>query len=633
MAAQTILHVWALEFWSLAASLAQFAIMFALMVHFDGKQTFDGSFVTLNTITSILSTGSRASLLTGVSSCISQANWAAFATKPRRLYDFEMISEASRGPLGSVQLLLNSRFKGGPLVRFGAVLTLLSIATGPFAQQLVRVRQIDFLEEGGSIAQGLSYSKGISSPHYSFHYNPNGSVNVTSATVLCKPDISMRASLMFTLSADIRDVIRQATFECPGTGCLFQNFRSLAICSRCYDISSMLVAKQYMKIDSLSSGDQMEYSATKYSLPNGLYLENEDVSSDYPYSHTRWEPTRDVLSLYGTSNPNKSINSREIDTLIWSQSVIKVDNSTNIWQWPNMSVYAVECALYYCVKDYSFRVVNSSIELELEKERKEYRRHPDSWKLLLGNMESDIIANASRNLAFHPNQSAFRRSDLQLSRDFDKSEGFNISQSGVNTISSLVQDLFSSCLDKKGCPAAVDDWKPPTGYYSYQRAWDVMVYQPDLAPAMWSSENLTARFDSIAASMSNSLRSGDDLNSRFVGKVANPITVYKINWPWISYQLFIHVAAMVFFAISVSIDRQPGSRGIPVWKSSQLAVMSQGALVADVLKGAETLEELETAAKKTTIMLLANGEDRPLMQLGAGETTDETSLRGNSASD
>jgi hypothetical protein len=87
--------------------------MFALMVHFDGKRTFDGSFISLNTITSILSTGSRASLLTAVSSCISQGNWAAFSTKPRRLYDFEMISESSRGPLGSVQLLLNSRFRGG----------------------------------------------------------------------------------------------------------------------------------------------------------------------------------------------------------------------------------------------------------------------------------------------------------------------------------------------------------------------------------------------------------------------------------------------------------------------------------------------------------------------------------------
>ncbi|CAH0021086.1 unnamed protein product [Clonostachys rhizophaga] len=625
MAAQTITHVWALEFWSLAASLAQFAIMFALMMFFDGKQTFDGLFVAMNTITSILSTGSRASLLTTVSSCISQRSWAAFSAKPRRLYDFEMISESSRGPLGGVQLLVDSRFKGGALVRFGAIITLLSIATGPFAQQLVRVRQIDFLEEGGSITQGLSYSKGIVKPHFGAHYGQKDSMIIMNVrVVMCKPDFSMKASLMFALSAEKSDVIRQATFECPGTSCLFQNFRSLAICSRCYDISSMLVVNQYMT----------NFTDNNILLPNIVFqMDFIWKSKMYLQMTLILEPDRLVLSLYGTSNPDKSIKAREIDTLIWSQSVIKVDNSTNIWQWPNMSVYAMECALFYCIKDYSFRVVNSSMELELESERKEYRRHPDSWKLLLGNSESEIIANASINLALHPNQSAFERSDLQLSSDLNKSEGFNISQSGVKTISSLVQTLFSSCFNKKGCPAAVDDWRPPTGYYSHSRMRNVMDYNPDIAPFTWFSENLTARFDGIAASMSNSLRSGDDLNSRFVGKVANPITVYKINWPWISYQLFLQVAAMIFFAITVGVNRQPGGSHIPVWKSSQLAVMSQGPLVSDVLKGAKTLEELETAAKKTSIMLFAKDEDQPLMPLGAGEAADGTSLRRNSASD
>uniref|UniRef100_A0A0B7K4N1 Uncharacterized protein n=2 Tax=Bionectria ochroleuca TaxID=29856 RepID=A0A0B7K4N1_BIOOC len=604
MAAQKILRDWALEFWSLVASLAQFAAMFALMVHFDGKRTFDGSFISLNTITSILSTGSRASLLTAVSSCISQGNWAAFSTKPRRLYDFEIISESSRGPLGSVQLLLNSRFRGGALVRFSAVLTLLSIATGPFAQQLVRVGQIDFLEEGGSIAQGLSYSKGVNWPQYMFYYGENGAKIVWRATVICKPDFSMRASLMFALSTEKKDVIRQAAFECPGTSCLFENFQSLAICSRCYNITSMLEVNQHIK-NVTDGGISGGYSVTRYSLPNGLYLENKDAFPNIPVTGEGSEPARDVLTLYGNSNPNRSINAREIDTLIWSQSVIKVENSTNIWQWPNMSVHAMEYALYYCVKNYSFRVVNNSMELELENELREYRRHPDSWKVHLGNLESKIIANVSSSLAFHPNQSAFERSDLQLANDFNK----------------------------KGCPAAVDDWKPRTGHYSYHLQSGLLLYDPDLAPAMWFSKNLTGLFDSIAASMSNSLRSGDNLNSRFVGKVANPITVYKINWPWISYQLFLHIAAMVFFAITVGINRQPGGGGIPVWKSSQLAVMSQGPLVSDVLKGAKTLEELETAAKKTSIMLFAKDEDQPLMPLGAGEAADGTSLRRNSASD
>ncbi|VUC21629.1 unnamed protein product [Clonostachys rosea] len=632
MASQNIFHVWSLEFGSLAASLAQFATMFVLMVHFDGKQTFDSSLMSLNTITSILSTGSRASLLTTVSSCISQRNWAAFSAEPRRLYDFEMISESGRGPLGSLQLLINSRFKGGALLRFGAFLTLLSIAAGPFAQQLVRVRQTNFLQDGGSIAQGLPYSKGIIETVVFQAVSGPGptigsdSTNVQVVGVVFKPDFNMKASLTFALSADKKDVIRQAAFECPGTGCSFENFTSLAICSRCYDISSMLRVEQ--RLENISSSFDTEYyTVTEYSLPNGLYLENEDALPTLD-----WEPNRWFLSLYGSSNPNKSTKAGEIDTLIWAQSILRVDNSTNHWQWPNRSVYAEECVLYYCVKNYSFQVVNNSMELKFENELKEYQKHPNSWKPT-GRFKNNMPAIALNSLAFHPNQSFFDKTDFQLSNDFSKLGGFNVSHSGINSISSFVQTSFSSCLGVKGCPAAVDDWKPPTGHYGKIRGGSQLsFYDPDLAPVMWSSKNLTARFDTIAASMSNSLRSGDDSNSRFVGKVTNPITVYEIHWPWIFYHLFLQVAAMAFFAITIIFNRNPDGRDIPVWKSSELAVMSQGSLVSEVFKGAETLKPLETVAKKTSIVLLARDEDQPLIQAGAVAVTDGASPRRTSAS-
>jgi hypothetical protein len=93
----------------------------------------------------------------------------------------------------------------------------------------------------------------------------------------------------------------------------------------------MLEVNQHIK-NVTDGGISGGYSVTRYSLPNGLYLENKDAFPNIPVTGEGSEPARDVLTLYGNSNPNRSINAREIDTLIWSQSVIKVENSTNIWQ-------------------------------------------------------------------------------------------------------------------------------------------------------------------------------------------------------------------------------------------------------------------------------------------------------------
>ncbi|VUC30212.1 unnamed protein product [Clonostachys rosea] len=101
---------WALESGSMIASFTQFVAMTIVCILFNGESVFYGPFITLNTSVSILSTGSKPSMLTAVASCISQANWFLFAGPPRR---FKMVADSHRGPLGSIQMLLSSKFKEG----------------------------------------------------------------------------------------------------------------------------------------------------------------------------------------------------------------------------------------------------------------------------------------------------------------------------------------------------------------------------------------------------------------------------------------------------------------------------------------------------------------------------------------
>lgn len=88
-------------------------VMIAVLVYFNGREAITSSFITPNTVVSILSTGCKGPLLSAASGCISQANWVLCADQPPRLFDVEMVADASRGPLGSIRLVFIKRFKGG----------------------------------------------------------------------------------------------------------------------------------------------------------------------------------------------------------------------------------------------------------------------------------------------------------------------------------------------------------------------------------------------------------------------------------------------------------------------------------------------------------------------------------------
>lgn len=66
--------------------------------------------------------------------CISQLKWIWFFRK-EKLMDFGLFNDASRGPTGSLYLL--GKLRGLHLISLGAIITVISIAFGPFSQQVV----------------------------------------------------------------------------------------------------------------------------------------------------------------------------------------------------------------------------------------------------------------------------------------------------------------------------------------------------------------------------------------------------------------------------------------------------------------------------------------------------------------
>ena len=103
------METWILEISAIIASIVALLLILILLSVFDGKPTFTSHHVTLNTIIAVCATAIRGGLLFAVSSALGQWKWEWYTPAPRPTMDFDTIDAASRGPVGSTNLLWRSR--------------------------------------------------------------------------------------------------------------------------------------------------------------------------------------------------------------------------------------------------------------------------------------------------------------------------------------------------------------------------------------------------------------------------------------------------------------------------------------------------------------------------------------------
>ena len=115
--AKYVKNWWLVEILSLILGIAAVIALCLLLRRYDGKAVPQAKPVvavdiTLNTLVSILSTISKATLLLSVSECISQSKWSWYLDRQRPLEDLDVFDKASRGAWGGIQLLwkINIRF-------------------------------------------------------------------------------------------------------------------------------------------------------------------------------------------------------------------------------------------------------------------------------------------------------------------------------------------------------------------------------------------------------------------------------------------------------------------------------------------------------------------------------------------
>lgn len=128
---------WSWELTGIATSALSFGAMIAVLLYYDDKPGPKWPWgITVNSILSWTSTIAKSAMLIPVSDGLSQMKWIWFTERDRDLADMDYFEEASRGPYGSLFLLL--RLRARHLGTLGAFVTLAALAFDPTVQQLVQ---------------------------------------------------------------------------------------------------------------------------------------------------------------------------------------------------------------------------------------------------------------------------------------------------------------------------------------------------------------------------------------------------------------------------------------------------------------------------------------------------------------
>ena len=156
--------------------------------------------ITVNAIVSILATMSKSAMLLVVASCMSQQKWIWFRSR-RPLAHIQLFEDASRGPLGSVSLLMNHTVRS--TAALGAIITILALAFDPFAQQVLL-----FPLKGMTVESPVSIMKqAFASPIF---------------------DWGLESAVSMLLGVNT-----QQTPACEAANCTWNSFSSVGWCSRC----------------------------------------------------------------------------------------------------------------------------------------------------------------------------------------------------------------------------------------------------------------------------------------------------------------------------------------------------------------------------------------------------------------
>lgn len=219
-----VLLNWWQEIGACILAVAAILALFATLYFYADKPSPDWpEWISLNTIVAIYVVLLKTGILLVAAEGLSQLKWN-WISEHRALKDLVTFDDASRGPWGALQLLWNIKLRY-LLASLGAMIIVLSLATDPFAQQILHY-----------IDCAISVDRHVSSVPRSNFYSQLGGGHVAAGISNIGP------GLQNSINAGIFAPTRSPTAACPTGNCTVPHaYSAVGFCSECNDISDHLI--------------------------------------------------------------------------------------------------------------------------------------------------------------------------------------------------------------------------------------------------------------------------------------------------------------------------------------------------------------------------------------------------------
>lgn len=567
-ASRSVVKRWLLEVisWSLsAACMAGIVIM--LLKYQDRRIPNWPLGLTLNAYISVLAKIASAALLLPVSEALGQLKWSWFqGDNSKKMWDFEIFDNASRGPWGSLLLII--RTKGRSLAALGAAVTIMALLLDPFFQQVVEYPEHWRLQSGnGSIPRATGYEPFSTGKEFM-----TGMENVEVDQVMLGIQnrfFYSNGTLPMTFGKGVR---AEVPLGCPNSNCTWPEYETFGVSSQCVDASDRLTFRcakgtlDWVQAPTLGKGPR-----DPISYPNGsscgwwlnaeepLLMTGYNIDVDTPHSDEallmRAQPLYDLGSrLFMPGYTAKLNNSRNPLAHVVIVSNIDVDRVRQ-----NATPIANECVISWAAID-----------------------------MLSTYSEGGYVENITRVLVNNTVASSpwlsnelFDENDVPIGFDYSYREDVVVASPSGNVYQvdnrthtlavSIFDDMFPSVYTLINSTHMADAMLRYKQYLSLSATYRTrnVTYNPFLYA------NISTHLDHMTNAMTNAMRSASSDTESVLGQAFDLESFVDVRWPWLSLPLGLLAFTGIFLLATIFRSSKEKDH-VGVWKTSAIATLLYG---------------------------------------------------------
>lgn len=443
-------------------------------------------------------------------------------------------------------------------------------------------------------------------------YTPDGTLMLLS--MRSKYDFGALASIWSGFSTLGSVEAQKPSFSCSSGNCTWPPYASLAVCSACNDISKHIIKSagktnvsgeavddtltvvNYVASFSPIAVPSINTTYTRYDIKElNMNISNIDSAGLAAIQGKNLGFTSTELSAKATSRPSETLSFQDFKTLIVSFAMMEAnqDFRENGHPWEDSSVSAQECALYFCTNIYQSDIVQGDLRETVLGTYTD--RNLDS--LLATDPQyaaSSKWDNSNSSYTLYHGKRDMNRTDLQMfiskenyhrstGLDIEQNVKFNISQNAAESITGLFMNEFA----RRASPLE-------TKQLTYPAAGSTS--QPHVIDSLGTSKNLTATFETVAASMSKYIRDLSLETEPNEGETQNWIVFIRVEWGFLSLPIAALLGGCLFCLLSIVETKR---LGLPAWRGSSLAGLAHGLdkQSREQLREADGLSQMDEHAK------------------------------------